>query len=160
LIRLLGEVAEAQGVRLRDPWGYALEQAHRLPTTSLRVNPAFYASALGDQGAITNAREENLTVGHLFRAAFEGMADNYAQCARRVCPAGDWRRLLFSGGVALKTPLLRHLICDRLGREHRLAPSEEDTLLGLLALALAFSGRAESVLRAAAWLSTHYQPGT
>jgi sugar (pentulose or hexulose) kinase len=159
-MRLLGELAEAQGVRLRDPWGYALEQAGRLPTTALRVNPAFYASAMGDQGAITNAREENLTVGHLFRTAFEGMADNYAQCARRVCPAGDWRRLLFSGGVALKTPLLRHLICERLGREHRLAPSEEDTLLGLLALALAFSGRAESVLGAAAWLSTHYQPGT
>jgi sugar (pentulose or hexulose) kinase len=154
LIRLLGELAEAQGVRLRDPWDYVLEQAGRLPSTLLRVNPAFYASAMGDQGAITNAREENLTVGHLFRAAFEGMADNYAACARRVCPAGDWRRLLFSGGVALKTPLLRRLICERLGPEHRLAPTDEDTLLGLLALALACSGRAESVLGAMASLST------
>jgi sugar (pentulose or hexulose) kinase len=158
LLRLLCELAQAQGVRLRDPWSYALEQAARLPTTSLRVNPAFYPSAMGDQGAITNAREENLTVGHLLRAALEGMADNYAQCARRVCPACDWRRLLFSGGVALKTPLLRRLICDRLGSEHRLALSEEDTLLGLLALALAFSGRAESVLGAMASLTTRRDP--
>ena len=98
---------------------------------------------MGDHGAITNAREENLTVGHLFRAAFEGMADNYARCARRICPAGDWQRLVFSGGVALKTPQLRQLICERLGQEHRLAPSEEDTLLGLLVLGLAFSGTRE-----------------
>ena len=157
LLRLLCEVAQAQGVRLRDPWAYALAQAGRLPATSLHVNPAFYAGAMGDHGAITNACEENLTVGHLFRAALEGMAENYAQCARRVCPAGDWRRLLFSGGVALKTPLLRRLICGRLGPEHRLAPSEEDTLLGLLALALAFSGRATSVLAAMTGLGDRFE---
>lgn len=152
LLRLLSEIAQAQGVRLRDPWAYALAQADRLSATSLRVNPAFYAGAMGDHGAITNACEDNLTVGHLFRATLEGMAENYARCARRVCPAGDWRRLLFSGGVALKTPLLRRLICERLGHAHRLAPSEEDTLRGLLALALAFSGRAKSVLDAMAAL--------
>jgi sugar (pentulose or hexulose) kinase len=113
---------------------------------------------MGDHGAITNAREENLTVGHLFRAAFEGMADNYARCARRICPAGDWQRLVFSGGVALKTPQLRRLICERLGQEHRLAPSEEDTLLGLLVLGLAFSARAKSVAEAMSFVKQNYKP--
>jgi hypothetical protein len=47
--------------------------------------------------------------------------------------------------VALKTPLLRRLICDRLGQPHRLASTEEDTMLGLLLLGLAFSGRCASV---------------
>ena len=145
LVRLLSELAEVQGLKLSDPWDYILEQSGRVAASDLRVDPAFYFSALGDRGAITNAREENLNVGHLFRAAFEGMADNYARCARRICPAGDWPRLVFSGGVALKTPLLRQLICEHLGQEHRLAPSEEDTLLGLLILGLAFSGRAKSV---------------
>ena len=148
LVRLLSELAEAQGLKLRDPWDYILEQSGRVAATDLQVNPAFYFSALGDRGGITNAREENLSVGHLFRATFEAMADNYAQCARRICPAADWRRLVFSGGVALKTPLLRRLICARLGQEHRLAPAEEDTLLGLLVLGLAFSGRANSVAAA------------
>jgi sugar (pentulose or hexulose) kinase len=145
LIRLLGELAEAQGVTLRDPWDYLLAQAARVASTDLRVNPAFYFSALGDRGAVTNVREENLNVGHLFRATFEGMADNYAQCAHRLSPGSDWRRLVFSGGLAFKIPLLRRLICERLGEAHRLAPSEEDTLLGLLVLALAASGRAASV---------------
>ena len=158
LVRLLSELAEAQGSKLRDPWDYILEQSGRVAATDLRVDPAFYFSAMGDHGAITNAREENLTVGHLFRAAFEGMADNYARCARRICPAGDWQRLVFSGGVALKTPQLRRLICERLGQEHRLAPSEEDTLLGLLVLGLAFSARAKSVAEAMSFVKQNYKP--
>lgn len=152
LVRLLSELAEAQGVALRDPWEYIVAQAAEAPPSSLRVNPAFYFSAMGDRGSITDAREENLRVGPLFRAAFEGMADNYAQCATRISPARDWSRLVFSGGLALKTPLLRRLICDRLGAEHRLAISDEDTLLGLLALALAFSGKTSSVAAAMARL--------
>ena len=158
LVRLLSELAEAQGLKLSDPWDYILDQSGRVAASDLRVDPAFYFSALGDRGAITNAREENLNVGHLFRAAFEGMADNYARCARRICPAGDWQRLVFSGGVALKTPLLRQLICEHLGQEHRLAPSEEDTLLGLLVLGLAFSGRAKSVAGAMTFVKQNYKP--
>jgi sugar (pentulose or hexulose) kinase len=148
LVRLLSELGESQGVKLRDPWDYILAETGKVSSTDLRVNPAFYFSAVGDHGSITNAREHNLTVGHLFRAAFEGMADNYARCASRVSPNKDWKRLVFSGGVALRIALLREAICDRLGREHRLAASDEDTLLGLLVLSLAFSGRQASVSQA------------
>ena len=148
LIRLLSELGESQGVKLHDPWDYILAETGKVSSTDLRVNPAFYFSAVGDRGSITNAREHNLTVGHLFRAAFEGMADNYARCATRVSPKKDWKRLVFSGGVALRIALLRGAICDRLGSEHRLAASDEDTLLGLLVLSLAFSGRQASVSEA------------
>jgi sugar (pentulose or hexulose) kinase len=141
LVRLLSELAEAQGVKLRDPWDYILAEADRVQSTDLQVNPAFYFSVMGDHGAVLNAREENLTVGHLFSAAFDGMADNYAACAAGICPERDWSRLVFSGGVALKIAQLRQGICERLGQSHRLAASEEDTLLGLLVLGLAFSGR-------------------
>jgi sugar (pentulose or hexulose) kinase len=158
LVRLLGELAEAQGLKLHDPWDYILAEAAKVESTDLRVNPAFYFSAMGDRGAITNAREENLTVGHLFHAAFAGMADNYAACAARICPRRDWTRLVFSGGVALKNASLRQMICDRLGQVHRLAASEEDTLLGLLVLGLAFSGRHRSVAEAIAFVREHHQP--
>jgi len=160
LVRLLSELATAQGLGLRDPWDYILAEAAKLASTDLRVDPAFYFSALGNRGALTNVREENLTVGHLFHAAFSGMADNYARCATRLSPGRDWTRLVFSGGVALKTPLLRRLICDRLGQTHRLAASEEDTLLGLLALSRTFSGRSPSVVHAVAFAREHYQTTT
>ena len=158
LLRLLSELADAQHKELQDPWDYILAEAAKIESTDLRVDPAFYFSAMGDRGAITNVRESNLTVGHLFHAAFAGMADNYARCAARLAPGRDWTRLVFSGGVALKTALLRRLICDRLGQAHRLAASDEDTLLGLLALALAFSGRCPSVADGIAFTRKHYQP--
>jgi sugar (pentulose or hexulose) kinase len=157
LVRLLSELAEVQGLKLRDPWDYILAEAGKIDATDLRVDPAFYFSALGHRGAITNAHEENLRVGPLFHAAFVGMAENYARCAARLCPGKDWTRLVFSGGVALKTALLRRLICERLGPVHRLAASEEDTLLGLLVLSLAFSGRLACVADAIAFARKHYQ---
>jgi hypothetical protein len=53
--------------------------------------------------------------------------------------------------------LLRHLICGRLALASRLAPSAEDTLLGLLVLALAFGGRAASVAEAASVVRKRYE---
>ena len=157
LVRLLGELAAAQGHRLRDPWQYILAEAERVGATDLNVDPAFYFSAMGDRGSITNVREDNLTVGHLFRAAFTGMADNYARCALRIAPERDWSRLVFSGGVALRTALLRQLVCDRLGQAHRLAASEEDTLLGLLVLALRFTGAQPTVADAIAYVQGRHR---
>ena len=156
LVRLLSELAESQGLKLHDPWDHILAEAERVSATDLQVNPAFYFGSMGDRGSIHHLREENMTLGHLFRAAFAGMADNYAQCAARISPQRDWQRIVFSGGVALKTALLRHLICERLGREHRLAPSDEDTLLGLLVLSLAFSQRVGSVQDAMAFARQRY----
>lgn len=158
LIRLLSELAGAQGIQFDDPWEYILNEAARVETTTLRVSPAFYFSAMGDHGEITNITEENLTVGQLFRATFEGMAENYAHCARRISPIGDWRKIVFSGGVALKIKILRELICKRLGKEYRLVSCEEDTLLGLLVLSLAFCHPRISVTEAMALTKEHYQP--
>jgi len=157
LVRLLSELAEGQGLKLRDPWDYILTEAAKVESTELRVDPAFYFSATGDRGAITHAREGNLTVGHLFHATFAGMADNYARCAVRLSPGKTWTRLVFSGGVALKATVLRQLICDRLGQAHRLAATAEDTLLGLLVLALHLSGRFPSVAEAMAFARLHYR---
>ena len=145
LLKLLGELATAEGIAPRDPWEYILAETGKLAATDLRIDPAFYFGATGDRGCLANVREENLTVGHVFLAAFQGMADNYAKCARCVSADGDWSRLVFSGGVALKIPRLREVICQRLGSAHRIAASGEDTLLGLMTCALAFSGGTASV---------------
>jgi len=158
LIRLLGELPIAQGIQIQDPWEYILNEAAKVEKTDLRVNPAFYFSAMGSHGELTNVTEDNLTVGHLFRAAFAGMADNYARCARQIWPAADWHRVVFSGGVALKIGLLRELICKLLDKEYRLVACEEDTLLGLLVLSLAFGGSRMSVAEAMTLTRKHYQP--
>lgn len=140
LIGLLGELAAAEGLELRDPWATVIDRAERVADAGgLEVDPAFYAGSMGDRGRIMNLREENMTVGHLFHGVFAGMADNYGRAAARVSPGGGWRRVVFSGGLATKVPLLRRLILERLVPDHRLAPVEEDTLFGLLVLARGFS---------------------
>ena len=156
LVSLLTELAEGEGVALRDPWGAIARAAAQTPSTDLRVNLAFFASLRGDHGEIANIREDNLTVGHLFRAAFQDMAENYFVCAERLAPTRAWDRIVFSGGLAQKIHTLREVICGRFGASYRLSPSSEDSLLGLLALALAFSGRVKSVAEAANHLRQHY----
>jgi len=59
--------------------------------------------------------------------------------------------------VALKNQVLRQLVCERLGRDHRLAPSDEDTLFGLLVLSFAFTGRTASVREAIAFVREKIQ---
>ena len=148
LVRLLSELAQAQGVALPDPWGYIAEATGRVEAPHIRANLAFFNSSCGDHGELTNIREEELTVGHLFRAAFENMAGNYYANALRLSPSRAWRNLVFSGGLVQKFPVLRELICDRFGVPFRICPTSEDTMLGLMALALTFTRRAASVEQA------------
>ena len=157
LVKLLTELAEAQGFELSNPWEYIARAAAQVGPTQMRAQVAFFPSSCGAHGEFTNVREEELTVGHLFRAAFRGMADNYYTCALRISPEKAWRNLVFSGGLAQKLPLLRKLIQERFGVDYRICPASEDTMLGLLALALAFTGRAASVEQATAELLQAYR---
>jgi hypothetical protein len=105
----------------------------------------FFPGPDGSCGRIDKIRGENLRIGHLFRAAFRGMADNYYRCALRLCPEKNWNNLVLSGGLARKIQALREEIQKRFVTDYRLTPEAEDSLFGLLILASVFSGRAKSV---------------
>jgi sugar (pentulose or hexulose) kinase len=156
LVNLLTELAHGQGIELPDPWRYITEAAANVKATDLTVNLAFYDSFAGKEGQISHLREENISVGHLFYAAFQNMADNYYASALRLSPNQSWRRLVFSGGLAQKIDLLRELIQRKFQVDYRVCASSEDTLLGLLALALVASGRLPSVTQATEMLLANY----
>ena len=144
LVRLLGELAEAEGVTLSDPWKYIAKAAAAKPATEVRANLTFFPTPLGDSGSLTHLREENLTVGDLFRAAFFNMTENYYASALRLSSAQTWRRIVLSGGLVQKLELLRNLIAEKFQRGCRLCTATDDTLQGLLVLALVVSGQAAS----------------
>jgi hypothetical protein len=144
LVRLLSELAEAEGIILTDPWNYIAKAAAARPASDLDANLAFFPTPFGDSGSLTHLREENLNVGDLFRAAFVNMADNYHASALRLSPVQGWRRLVFSGGLAQKLEILRRLIAEKFKSEYRLCSAPDDTLQGLLVLALVVSGKAAS----------------
>ncbi len=145
LLRLLTELAQVRGIELKDPWPYIAQAAEAKAGTSVQANLAFFPTPLGDSGSLTNLREDNLAVGDLFQAAFVNMAENYYTCAQRLSRGQSWSRLVFSGGLAQKLDLLRKVIVEKFRCPHRLGPCTEDTLNGLLALALFANGRAKSV---------------
>lgn len=145
LMRLLSELAHAEGQTLPHAWDNALRLAEAVDSTDLTVDLSFFAGATGSQGAISQIREDNLSVGHLFHAAFAHMAQNYAAFAVKLSPQRNWQRIVFSGGLALQSALLRRLICQQLALPARLAESGEDVLVGLLAIALYCDGQAQSV---------------
>ena len=63
------------------------------------------------------------------------------------------------GGLAQRIDILREIILARFQTEHRLCPTPDDTLGGLLALAVAFGGRADSVQEAIGLLTQRQAQG-
>jgi sugar (pentulose or hexulose) kinase len=156
LVDLITEIPRAQQLEFSDPWGYIAKVSEQSGDSDLKVNLGFFPGPRGNRGGISNIREQNLTVGSLFRAAFENMAENYSECAGQIWPDRSWQNVVFSGGLIRKNELLRKIIQQKLNTPYRLCPLEEDTLLGLMVLALVFSKRVGSVKQAMQQLRTYY----
>jgi sugar (pentulose or hexulose) kinase len=103
------------------------------PETDLEVSLSFYPGACGDRGQIRNMRESNMSRGHLLRAAFKNMAENYYECASKL--PNSTTQIAFSGGLAARFPSLREEILKRFGKPSRMGLDREDALFGLLMLA-------------------------
>lgn len=134
LVDLLTELARAEDITLRDPWGELIRRATAVEQTDLTTSLSYFAGPLGSSGAIQSITTENLTVGNLFHAAFRQMADTYAEMAKRLDPKQKATAVVISGGLTKSAPILRRMIEERFSIPIREA-SEEETLLGLLQLA-------------------------
>lgn len=158
LVNLLTELAVAEGVELTDPWGTIAARVETTPDTDVEVGLSFFDTLLGSEGHLLHLREDNLTVGHLFRGAFRAMARNFYSCADLLAPPEQPVRLVYSGGLVQRFASLRQEIEAQFNLPARLSPTDEDTLLGLLALALVTHGRAASVDEAVRRLDAVHQP--
>jgi sugar (pentulose or hexulose) kinase len=157
LVDLLSELTAARNTNLHDPWTFIAQATKQIAETDLKVDLTFFPEPDRNRGMISNIRGDNFTVGHLFRAAFNDMAERYHTCALRLWPEKTWKNLVFSGGVACRLEVLRETIQKRFATGYRLAPFTEDALFGLLILGLVFSGEADSVKEATKELRSIYQ---
>jgi sugar (pentulose or hexulose) kinase len=148
LVRLLSQAAVAHGVSHERAWSYVLEQAAEATPPVMRMDLSFFECSTGQEGSIEAMREEEMTVGGMMRAAIAGLAEHFFECACRVDDRQPWRRLVLSGGLAQRIPLLRTAFAERFGRPMRVCEAEEATLLGLSILAEVFSGRRGAVSEA------------
>ena len=142
LVRLFTELS---GISEEEAWHKIEAAVARVASTDLRAAITFFPGPCGDRGFLENLHDGNLTIGHVFRAAFESMARNYDACIRRLDPAGGVERLVFTGGVAQRLQIVRDLTAQALRLPYRLSPHAEDTLYGLMVLAQAFTGRRKTI---------------
>ncbi|MCH2203087.1 MAG: hypothetical protein MK102_14040 [Fuerstiella sp.] len=143
IVDLLTELTKSQGLALDDPWPYILSEAEKTET-DLDVELTFFTGPLGHRGGIRNITLENLAVGPLFRAAFENMAANYETAASRL-GIQNIEKLVLSGSLVRRSPTLQRKIIERLVFPQRLVEFEEETMVGLLVLALVASGKHTSL---------------
>lgn len=135
LMGLLTELATAENLTLRDPWGTVNRALHSADGGGLECDLAFFSGPMGEVGHLRGITVDNLTIGNLFHAAFRNLADNFSHCADRVFPQRDWQRIVLSGGLTQSVPLLRKMIQDRLPGVVKESTEAEETLLGLLDVA-------------------------
>ena len=132
---LLTELPRRAGVSVPNSWQLLADEASKPNSGGLIVDLSFFASATGSMGRIEGITTENLTVGNLFDAALEFMADSYLQCSQRLSPRPSWKRLTISGGLVQSFVTLRKKLNDRFQLPLRESVEQEETLLGLLKLA-------------------------
>ena len=142
--------AVGQGINLPDPWAYALEQAESSLDAEVQVGLGFYPGRIAYPGYINGLTESNMNIGAVFAAALQQMATHYEQFATQIYPNRDWSSVVFSGGLAQKSALLRQLILNRLGDSHRIVSTTDETLLGLTLIGRSISGLDSSVGKAIA----------
>lgn len=147
---LASALSETTAGKGRVQWRRLLLAAEKSVDSDLRVDLAF---STGRRGSITNITESNFTAGSLMRSAMREMADKFFSCARRISPGEEWKRIVFSGGLLQKMPLLRRFVAEKFHVPWRSSPSPEDALNGLLVLALAAGAQADSVRGAIALLA-------
>ena len=135
IVDLLAELATRDGHAISKPWDHIATAIEETGDSNLDVDLSFFESKLGSEGHIRRMRLENLTVGHVFRAALNNMADNFLQCALNVSPYRDWSCLVLSGGLAQKLPYLQVAIENRFDAPVRVSHVDEETLTGLMKLA-------------------------
>jgi len=150
LVDLLTSLGVATEPTPGDHWPLIHQAAEDAADSDLAVDLSFFEGPMGSRGSISNISIDNLSLGSLFRAAFQNMADNYAVCAQRLSPSMSFNRLVLSGGLARKSRLLRALIGRKFDCPIRVSPEEEESLCGLLVLALKASGRVSDLAEAIA----------
>ena len=148
LVDILSSLSVAAGQKVDDPWPLILRAAAASDDSDLSVDLAFFEGPMGSRGSISNISIDNLSVGRLFRAAFQNMAENYAACAKRLSPSTVFNRLVLSGGLVRKSRLLRDFIGRHFECPIRVSPEKEESLCGLLVLALKASGRVSNLTEA------------
>ncbi len=134
LFKLVNELNDNKSSE--EVWNYINQSVESIQETDLELNLSFFKSALGQNGSIQNINESNLTIGHLFKASYQSMVNNYYILSTQLNPAQDWNTVVLSGGIIQKNKILREMLSRTfVDKEIGLIDNDIETLEGLKILA-------------------------
>lgn len=145
LIHFLQKSAQAitgQPVTENQVWEAVGRSLTRLDSRGLTVDCSFYKTETADCGHIGGIYYDNLELSTLFSAALEDMARTHAAALERICPGkAGLQRLVFSGGMPGRLPLLRQALQQCSGISRSAPPIADEVMVGHFRLALQAAGR-------------------
>lgn len=100
---------------------------------ALDIDMSFFDNAIThkSQGSISNINESNLNIDNLSVSIMNQMSNNYSIAYRRLPLSNDYKKLVFSGGVARKNPCLTKKIALDMGMSEYTI-DKRDALDGLI----------------------------
>lgn len=160
LVKFIEEIGhEIFGTKKQvDLWakiGQLLENKNR--HSQLKADLAFFKNNFTGltTGSFTNITEDNWTLVNMFVSAFECMAANYKIAYDRLRKNNLKGRIIFSGGLARKFPLLRIITKEKLKKGSRLAPYDEEALTGLFIISLFIAKKTRNIKEATLHCKNH-----
>lgn len=118
-------------VSTADVW-QKIMNGFEMDTQGILVDMSFYATTENSNGgSISRITQNNLHVNTLISAAFKDMARTYKENFKILHKLEPISRIVCSGGVSWKNPVLVEAIRQETGLPCRLSPLEDEALAGL-----------------------------
>ena len=130
-----------------DVWGKLINLRGKPEDTGgLEVNISFFKNNVAGRqsGYINSITETNFKFGNIFRGALINMVDNYAYFLNEL----NYKKkdsITVAGGLGRKAVQLNYLLRKKFGKQIKFSPNREETLSGLMILAVHLSGKFKNV---------------
>lgn len=118
----------------REIWSAIIRAEQECGDTDIKCRMTFFENPMTKEttGNIENIGEYSLSVGSLFCAAFQSLADNFIWAAKEIEPdSTKVDRIVFSGGIAAGLQSVRNRIISLYDRDIKVTIAENETLIGL-----------------------------
>ncbi|MDE6530771.1 MAG: hypothetical protein K2K96_08345 [Lachnospiraceae bacterium] len=122
------------GIEDREIWSAIIRAEQECQHTDIKCQMTFFENPITKEttGNIENISEYSLTLGSLYYAIFQSLADNFIWAAKEIEPdLSKVERIIFSGGIAARLESVRDRIMGSYDRNIKVVVAENETLTGL-----------------------------
>ena len=160
LINLCHELAckvTKSSVDVGQIWDVVKNETLSTDSRGLKINANFFNNLNEQPGSIGQINSGNLTVGTLFSALYEDIAESYVRAAGKLFNnTGSIKRIVYSGGVSNRIAAVRYAIEKRFGVDNSSLSMEDEVFIGFYLLALKLENPDYDFMQCGEYLKNNY----